>query len=88
MMAWIDHIARVIQSGGCVVMGVGVAPERYRALLQGISNQDYILIAPKDSTDANFIASRINGEPLQPNPLSILGLKMDVYQIKGEEPVG
>lgn len=34
-MTFIEDIANVIRFGGCVVMGIGVAPEKYRSLLQG-----------------------------------------------------
>ena len=84
-MTSIDHIAKVIQLEGCVVMGIGVTPERYRLLLQGAANQDYIIIGPKDSADANFIASRMSSEYLKPKSLSILGLEMDVYLIRNNK---
>jgi hypothetical protein len=84
-MTSIDHIAKVIQLEGCVVMGIGVTPERYRLLLQGATNQDYIVLGPKDSADANFIASRMNGESLKPKSLSVLGLEMDIYLIRNDK---
>ncbi len=70
----IDHIADVIEIGGCVVIGIGVAPERYRILLQDSANQDYLVIGAKDSVDADFIASRMSGENLKPKSIVILEL--------------
>lgn len=87
-MTSIDHIAGVIELGGCLVMGIGVAPERYRILLQDSSNQDYLVIGAKDSVDADFIASRIGGENLKPKSIVILELEMDVYLIRSDEGAG
>ncbi len=72
-MTVIDDIANVIRMGGCVVMGVGVAPEKYRSLLEGATEQDYLVIGAK-----------MTGELPAPKPLSVLGLKMKVYFIQGE----
>lgn len=87
-MTDIDNIADVIQFGGCVVMGIGVTPERYRLLLHDATNQDYIVIGPKDLADANFIASRMSGERLKPKSLSISGLEMDAYLIRSDKRAG
>lgn len=84
-MTFIDGIANVLQFGGCVVMGIGVAPERYRLLLQGATNQDYIVIGRKDSTDAKFIASNMSSEHLSPKSLTVLGLEMELYLIPSNE---
>jgi hypothetical protein len=67
-MTFIDHVKNVIQFGGCVVMGIRVAPEKYRRLLQGATTQDYLLIDPKDSGDLKFIASRMSGGHPRPAP--------------------
>jgi hypothetical protein len=64
----IDDIANVVRFGGCVVMGIGVSPERYRSLLQDVTSQDYMVVGSRDSEDANFIASKLNGELLEPYP--------------------
>lgn len=87
-MNGVDDIANIIQSGGCVVMGVGVTPERYRLLLQDAANQDYIVIGLKDSDDADYIASRICGKGIEPKSLSISDLDVDVYLIRGDKQLG
>ena len=87
-MNGIDDIANIIQSGGCVVMGIGVTPERYRSLLLDATNQDYIVIGPKDSADANFIALRMCGDRIKPKSLSISDLDVDVYLIRGDRQQG
>ncbi len=80
-----DEIANVIAHvGGCVAMGIGVAPERYRSLLHDATNQDYVVIGPKDSEDAGLIASRMGGEHLQATSLTISGIQMDVYLVKSD----
>ena len=84
----VDDIANIIQSGGCVVMGIGVTPLRYRSLLLDATNQDYIVIGPKDSADANFIASRMCGDRVKPKSLSILDLDVDVYLVRGDKQQG
>jgi hypothetical protein len=84
-MPVIDHIANVVRFGGCVVMGIGVTPERYRLLVQDATSQDFIIIGAKDSKDANFIASRMSGELLEPKSLSVSGLEMNVYLIRSEK---
>ena len=81
-MTGYDHIAGIIQFGGCVVMGIGVTPERYRLLLQDATEQDYLVIGLKDSTDSKFIASRMSGESLSPKSIVILDLEMDAYLIR------
>jgi len=73
-MTVIEDIANVIRFGGCEVMGVGVTPEKYLSLLEGVANQDYLVIGAKDSQDAGYIASKMSGEILEPKSLSILGL--------------
>jgi hypothetical protein len=83
----IDHTANVIQSGGCVVMGIGVTPERYRFLLQDATNQDYVVFGPRNSADANLIASRMSGERLKPRSLSVLGVEIDAYLIGSDKRV-
>ena len=87
-MTNIDHIANVIKVGGCVVMGIGVTPDKYRLLLQDAINQDYIVIGSKNSVDANFIASRVSDERLKPKSISVSGLEMDVYLVKGDKRAG
>jgi len=57
-MTVIEDIENVIRIGGCVVMGVGVTPEKYRLLLVGATNQDYIVIGAKNLKDADYIASK------------------------------
>ena len=84
-MTVIEAIASVVRSGGCVVMGIGVAPEQYRALLAGATSQDYMVIAAKETNDANLIAERIGGELVAPRPLTALGLEMHVCLIKKRE---
>lgn len=84
-MTAMDHIANIIRIGGCVVMGIGVAPERYRSLLQDATSQDYMVIGSKDSKDARFIASRMGGKLLGPRSLSVSGLEMNVYLVRSEE---
>ena len=84
-MTVMEDIASVIRLGGRVVMGIGVAPERYRQLLQNAINQDYLVIGAKDSPDVSFIASKIGGEFLEPQSLSVLGLEMNVYFVKSEK---
>ncbi|HLO16528.1 MAG TPA: hypothetical protein VK206_16975 [Anaerolineales bacterium] len=81
----IDDIANIIRFGGCVVMGIGVTPERYRFLLQDATSQDYMVVGPKDSEDANFIASRLNGELLEPLCLTVSGVEMNIYLIRSEK---
>jgi hypothetical protein len=54
-------------------------------LLQDATSQDYIVIGSKDSKDAYFIASRMSGELLEPNSLSVSGLEMNVYLIRSEK---
>jgi len=83
-MTVIEDIASVIRLGGCVVMGVGVAPEKYRALLEGATNQDYLVIGAEDSNEAAYVASKMSDEILEPKSLSVLGLEMKVYFIKSE----
>jgi hypothetical protein len=39
-MTVIEDIANIIRFWGCVVMGIGVAPERYRLLLQDATSQE------------------------------------------------
>ncbi len=87
-MSSADHIANVIQSWGCVVLGIGVTPERYGSLFQDATKQDYLVIGPKDSSDANFIASRMFGDRVKPKSLSILDLEMDAYLIRGDKRAG
>lgn len=83
-MTVMDDIANLIRMGGCVVMGVGVTPERYRLLVEDGTNQDYLIIGAKDSQDANFIASKLSGKHLEPKSLSVLGLEMTVYLVRTE----
>ena len=83
-MTVIDDIANIIRNGGCVVMGVGVTPEKYRSLIEGATNQDYLVIGAKDSKDADYIASKMSGELLEPKIISVSGLEMNVYFIKSE----
>jgi hypothetical protein len=78
----IDQIADVVRFGDCVVMGVGVTPERYRLLLQDAADQDYVVIGPKDSTDAGFIATKMKGERIEPQSLSVAGQELDVYLVR------
>ncbi len=80
-----EDIANVIRIGGCIVMGIGVAPEQYRRLLQDATSQDYIVIGAKGSKDVNFIASSMSGKLVGPQSLRILGLEMDVYLVKSEK---
>lgn len=88
-MKVIDDIANVVRFGGCVVMGIGVSPERYRSLLQNATSQDYIVVGSRDSDDANFIASKLNGELLEPQTmLTVSGIEMSVYFIKSEKVQG
>lgn len=84
-MTVIEDIANVIRLGGCVVIGVGVAPEKYRSLLEGATNQDYLVIGAMDSKDVDYIASKMSGELLEPKSLSVLGLEMKVYFIRSEK---
>jgi hypothetical protein len=81
----IDDIAEIIRTGGCVVMGVGVTPEKYRLMLEDAISQNYLVIGAKTSKDASFIASKMSGEILKPKPLTILGLGMSVYLIQNEK---
>ena len=81
-MNTISHIEGIIRLGGCVVLGIGVTPEKYRMMLQIGSEQDYIIIGPKDSDDANLIAARMNDEKIAPRAISVLGLEMDAYVVK------
>jgi hypothetical protein len=83
-MTVIEDIANVIRLGGCVVMGVGVAPEKYLSLLEGAAIQDYLVIGAKDSRDAGYIASKMSGEILEPKSLSVLGLEMEIFLVKSE----
>jgi len=80
----IEDIENIVRIGGCVVMGVGVTPEKYRSLVEDATNQDYLVIGAQDSKDADFIASKMSGELLEPKSISILGLEMKVYFIKSE----
>ena len=80
-----EDIANVIRIGGCVVMGVGVAPEKYGLLLTGATSQDYLLFGAKDSKDADYIASRMSGELPEPRSVSVLGMEMNLYFIKSEQ---
>ena len=66
-------------------MGVGIAPEKYRSLLEGATNQDYLVIGAKDSNDADYVASKMSDEILEPRSLSVLGLQMKVYFIRSEK---
>lgn len=84
-MTFIEDIANVIRFGGCVVMGIGVAPEKYRSLLQGTTTQDYMVVGAKDSNDASFIASRISGDVPEPKAFTLLGLEMNAYFIRSEK---
>lgn len=84
-MTVLDDITNILQLGGCVVMGIGVAPERYRLLLEGATNQDYMVIGKKDSGDAKFIASKMSGEQLSPKSVTVAGLEMEIYLISGNE---
>lgn len=81
-MPGFDHIANIIQFGGCVVMGIGVTPERFRLLLQDATNQDYLVIGPKDSEDTKFIAFRMSGEQLKPRSIVISALEIDAYLVR------
>lgn len=83
-MTVVEDIENIIRIGGCVVMGVGVTPEKYRLLLEGATNQDYIIIGAKDSKDADYIASKMSDELLGPKSISVLGLEMKVYFIKSK----
>ena len=83
-MTMMDDIANVVRFGGCVVMGMGVTPERYRVLLQDAASQDYMVIGPKGSQDAHCIASRMSGEAPEPTSLTVSGLEMTVYLIRTE----
>ncbi len=84
-MTVIDDIENIIQIGGCVVMGAGVTPEKYRSLLEGTTNQDYLIIGAKDSKDADYIASKMSSDLLEPKSISVLGLEMKIYFIKSEK---
>ena len=84
-MSVMEDIADVVRLGGCVVMGVGAAPEKYRTWLKGATNQDYLVIGVKDSKDADYVASKMSDEILEPKSLSVLGLEMKVYFIKSEK---
>ena len=55
----IDQVTDVIELGGCVVIGIGVSPERYRLLLKDASIQDYLVIGAKDSADAGDRAAEL-----------------------------
>ena len=57
-MTVIEDIANIIRIGGCVVMGVGLAPEAYRLFLEDVTNQDYIVIGAKDSKDAGILPQK------------------------------
>jgi hypothetical protein len=84
-----DEIANVIlHVGGCIVMGIGVTPERYRLLLHEATNQDYVIIGPKDSQDARLIASRMGEEHPQITSLTISGVPMDLYLVKSDRGEG
>ncbi|MCK5054680.1 MAG: hypothetical protein KAR65_10390 [Anaerolineales bacterium] len=87
-MISIDHLASVVQSGGCLVLGIDVTPERYRSLFQDATNQDYLVIGHKDSSDANFIASRMCGDHVESKSLSILDLEVDAYLIRSDKRAG
>ena len=84
----VEHIAEIIRSGGCVVLGMGVTPERYRSLLQGETNQDYLVIGPKESSDASLIASKMSTDPVISRSLPILDLEVDAYLIRSEKRTG
>jgi len=84
-MTVFEDIENVIRNGGCVVIGVGVTPEKYRSLLEGATNQDYIVIGAKDSNDADIIASKMSGEFLEPKTITVLGSEMKIYFIKSEK---
>jgi len=84
-MTILDDITNVLQLGGCVVMGIGVAPERYRLLLEGATNQDYMIIGKKDSADAKFIVLKMSGEQLSPKSITVAGLEIEIYLISGNE---
>jgi hypothetical protein len=80
-----EEVANVVRIGGCVVMGVGVAPEKYRLLLEGTTSQDYLLFAAKDSKDGDYIASKMSGELLGPKSISVFGMEMNLYFIKSDK---
>ena len=84
----IEPIADVIELGGCVVLGIGATPDRYRFLLQDGTNQDYLVIGARDSVDADFIAMRMGGRRLKPKPIAIHDLEMDAYLIRNDEVAG
>lgn len=69
-------------------MGVGVAPEKFRSLLEGITNQDCLIIGEKDSKDADYVAAKMRGELLEPKTISVLELEMKVFFIKNEKVAG
>jgi hypothetical protein len=71
--------------GGCVVMGVGVTPEKYLSFIEGTANQDFLVIGAKGSRDACYFASKMSGEILEPKSLSISGLEMEVFLVKSEK---
>lgn len=66
-------------------MGVGVTAEQYRSLLEGATNQNCLVIGAKDSKDADYVASKMSDEILEPKSLSVLGLEMKVYFIQSEK---
>jgi hypothetical protein len=53
-------------------------------MLQGATLQDYMIFAAKDSVDASYLASRMGGGDSKPSPLSVLGVRMDVYLVKSD----
>ncbi len=87
-MTSIDQITDVIELGGCVVIGIGVSPDRYRLLLKDASIQDYLVIGAKDSADAGFIASSMSGEELKPRKITLLEYEMEAYLIRIDEGSG
>ena len=80
-LPFMDHIAKVVQSGGCVVTGMGVTPERYRLLLQNATDQDYQVWGPKNSRDAHLIAQKMSGEDLKPHSITVFNMEIDMYLI-------
>ncbi len=85
MTTGIDHILGIVRLGYCVVMGMGVTPERFHSLAPDSSNQDYVVGGRQNSAEAKFIDTRVLGEPPESKSITIDDIKMDAYIIRFKE---
>ena len=80
-----DHVTNVIiRLSDCVVMGIGVTPEKYRLLHHGATEQDYVIFVRKALEDTCLVGSRMGGEHLQATALTISGVSIGLYLVEGD----